>query len=136
VSGPTRVDPAGRADPGGRVDPAGRAIPASGATRAVLAIGSSVSVVCFAAALILEFLGRPEGGGSATDLGAVLRSVTALETWGWATLGTFAVIVSPVGAITATALEYARTGDRRTAWTAVGVLFVLGISLTVSLLSR
>lgn len=119
-----------------RVDPAGRTIPASRATRAVLAAGTAVSVACFAVAIALEFLGRPEGSGSATDLGAVLRSVLALETWGWATLGTFAVIVSPVGAIVATALEYARTGDRRTAWTAVGVLIVLGISLTVSLLSR
>jgi len=119
-----------------RVDPAGRIIPASRATRAVLAVGTGVSVACFAIALILEFLERPIGGASATDLGAVLRSAIALEPWGWATLGTFAVIASPVGAIAATALEYARTGDRRTAWTAVGVLVVLGVSLAVSLLSR
>lgn len=118
------------------LDPAGRAIPASRATRAVLAVGSAISVACFAIALVLEFLERPDGGGSATDPGAVLRSAIALEPWGWATLGTYAVIASPVAAIVATALEYARTGDRRTAWTAVGVLVVLGVSLAVSLLSR
>ena len=119
-----------------RVDPAGRVIPASRATRSALAVGTAVSIACFAMALSLEFLGRPAGGGSATDLGAVVRSVLALETWGWATLGTFAVIVTPVGAIITTALEYTRAGDRRTAWTAVAVLIVLGESLMVSLLSR
>ena len=92
----------------------------------MLAVGTAVSVACFAIALVLEFLGRPEGAGSATDLGAVLRSAVALETWGWATLGTFAVIASPVAAIVATALEYRAAGDRRTALTAVGVLAILG----------
>jgi uncharacterized membrane protein len=105
-------------------------------TRSALAVGTAVSVVCFAVALMLEFLGRPDGGGSATDLGAVARSTLALEPWGWATLGTFAVILSPVGAIVATGLEFARIGDRRTALTAVAVLVVLAVSLVVSLLSR
>jgi len=118
------------------VDPAGRPIAASRGTRAVLAVGTAVSVTCFVLALVLEFLGRPTGGGSATDLGAVLRSASALEAWGWATLGTYAVIMSPVAAIMATALEYLRAGDRRTAWTAAGVLVVLAVSLGVSLLSR
>ena len=132
MSGASRVDPAA----GPRVDPAGRVIPGSRATRAVLAAGTGVSVACFAIALLLEALGRPLGGGAATDLAAVLRSAAAFESWGWATLGTFAVIVSPVGAIVATAVEYARTGDRRTAWTAVGVLVVLAVSLVVSLIGR
>ena len=118
------------------LDPAGRPIAASRATRTVLALGTGVSVACFALALLLEFLGRPAGGGSATDPGAVLRSAIAMEAWGWATLGTYAVIASPVGAIVATALEYLRAGDRRTAWTATGVLVVLALSLVVSLLGR
>lgn len=105
-------------------------------TRAVLAVGTAVSVVCFSIAIILELLGRPDARGSATDLGAVARSAAAFEPWGWATLGTFAVILSPAGAIVATALEHAAIHDRRTALTAVAVLVVLGISLAVSLLSR
>lgn len=110
--------------------------PASRATRLVLAGGSAVSVVCFAVALLLEFVGRARGGGSATDIGAVVTSALALEPWGWATLGTFAVIVTPALAIVATGLEYAAIRDRRTAWTAVAVLVVLGVSLVVSLLAR
>lgn len=111
-------------------------VPASRSTRAVLAGGTAVSVACFAVALLLEFLGRARGGGSATDPAAVVASVLALEPWGWATLGTYAVIVTPALAIVATGLEYAAIRDRRTAWTAVAVLVVLGVSLAVSLLSR
>ena len=118
------------------VDPAGRPIAASRATRAVLAAGTGFSVTCFAVALVLEFLGRPTGSGSATDPGAVIRSVVALEPWGWATLGTYGVIVSPIAAVSATAWEYRRVGDHRTAWTAIGVLVVLAVSLAVALLSR
>ena len=118
------------------VDPAGRVIPDSRATRAVLTVGTAISVGCFAIALGLEFAGRSTASGSATDLGAVGRSVLALEPWGWATLGTFGVIASPIAAIAATAVEYLRAGDRRTAWTAVGVLVVLALSLVVALLSR
>jgi len=118
------------------VDPAGRPIAASRATRAALAVGTGVSVACFALALALEILGRPTGGGSATDLDAVLGSASAMQAWGWATLGTYAVIVSPVAAIVATTVEYLRAGDRRTAWTAGGVLAVLAVSLAVSLLNR
>ena len=110
--------------------------PASRATRLVLAGGTTVSVVCFAVALLLDFVGRSRGGGSATDLGAVVSSALALQPWGWATLGTFAVIVTPALAIVATGLEYAAIHDRRTAWTAVAVLVVLGVSLAVSLLAR
>lgn len=105
-------------------------------TRAVLAVGTAVSVVCFSVAIVLELLGHPDARGSATDLGAVFRSATALEPWGWATLGTFAVILSPAGAIVATAFEHAAIHDRRTALTSVAVLVVLGVSLVVSLLSR
>ncbi len=121
-------------DPGSAVGPAIR--PASRSTRLALAGGTAVSVTCFAAALILEFLGRPTSGGSATDLAAVIASALAFEPWGWATLGTYAVIVTPALAIVATGLEYAAIRDRRTGWTAVAVLLVLGVSLVVSLLSR
>jgi hypothetical protein len=116
--------------------PAARPVPASRATRAALATGTGAAIACFAVALLLQALGRPEGGGSAVDLPAVLGSAIALEAWGWATLGTFAVIVAPVAAIGATGVEYARAGDRRTAWTAAGVLGVLAVSLLVSLLDR
>ena len=125
VSGPTPAPP-----------PPAATVPASRSTRLVMAGGTAVSVVCFAMALVLEFLGRPTGGGSATDPAAVASSVLALEPWGWATLGTYAVIVTPALAIVATGLEYAAIRDRRTAWTAVAVLVILGVSLVVSLLSR
>jgi uncharacterized membrane protein len=95
-----------------------------------------VSVACFAVALALEFLERPTGGGEALDLGAVVASALAFERWGWATLGLFAVIVSPVAAMVATAAEYALAGDRRTFLTALLVLAVLGVSLVVSLAAR
>lgn len=115
--------------------PATRPVAGSRGTRAVLAIGTAASVACFAIALVLEFAGRPIGGGSATDLAAVARSTLALEAWGWATLGTFAVIAAPVAAIVATALEFLAIGDRRTAVTAGGVLVVLGTGLVLALVS-
>jgi uncharacterized membrane protein len=106
------------------------------ATRAVLAVGTVVSVACFMVALALEFLERPTGGGEALDLGAVVASALAFERWGWATLGVFAVIVSPIAAVAATAAEYALVGDRRTFLTALLVLAVLALSLLVSLAAR
>lgn len=122
--------------PGQAPSPTAAPVPASRSTRLVLAGGTAVSVACFAIALLLEFLGRPRGGGSTTDPAAVLASLVALEPWGWATLGTYAVIVTPALAIVATGLEYAAIRDRRTAWTAVAVLVILGVSLAVALLSR
>ncbi len=110
--------------------------PGSRATRLSLAVGTTLSVVCFGVALALAFAGRPEGGGPMADLGAVIASAAALESWGWATLGTYAVIASPVAAIATTALEHARVHDRRTAWTAAAVLGILGASLAISLLGR
>ena len=56
------------------MEPRAAARPASRSTRLVLAGGTAVSVACFAVALILEFLGRPTGGGSTTDPAAVAAS--------------------------------------------------------------
>jgi hypothetical protein len=110
-----------------------RPVAASTATRAVLAIGTGASVVCFVIALVLESIGRPTGGGSAFDFPAVFRSAAGPDVWGWATLGTFAVILTPAAALVATAWEYRRVADVRTSALAVGVLVILGIGLIVAL---
>ena len=116
--------------------PVTRPVPPSRLTRAALATGTAVAVACFAVALVLDALGRSGGGGTETDVAAVLGSVARLEAWGWATLGTFAVIVTPAAALVATAIEYRGARDGRTSLAAAGVLAILGISLVLSLVGR
>jgi hypothetical protein len=110
-----------------------RPVADSTATRATLAVGIGVSVVCFVVAMALEFAGRPAGGGGGFDLPAVVRSAAGLEVWGWATLGTFAVILTPAAVLVATAWEYRVIGDRRTALTACAVLLILACGLALAL---
>ena len=103
-------------------------------TSTTLTAGAVISGACLVVAILLELLGRPRGAGQMTDVAAVARSVAALESWGWSALGVAVMIGTPAVALVATALEYAAAHDRRTAWTAVAVLGVLGISLAVALL--
>ena len=103
-------------------------------TSTTLTAGAVSSGACLGVAILLELLGRPRGVGQMTDVAAVARSVAALESWGWSALGVAVMIGTPAVALVATALEYAAAHDRRTAWTAVAVLGVLGISLAVALL--
>jgi len=114
--------------------PAAPATPGYAATRAVLRAGTIVSAAAFGIALGLRIAGNPAGDGDAFDPGAVVTAILALDPWGWATLGVFAVIATPVLAIAATGHEHRVAGDRRTALLALGVLGVLGISLVVALL--
>ncbi|MFO1540078.1 MAG: DUF1634 domain-containing protein [Chloroflexota bacterium] len=120
--------------PSGARPAAQRPAPGHRATRAVLRAGTIVSAAAFAGALALRIAGRPTGDGDALDPGAVLAAIIALDPWGWATLGVFAVIVTPVLAIAATGHEHRVAGDRRTALLALAVLGVLGLSLAVALL--
>jgi uncharacterized membrane protein len=84
-------------------------------------------------ALILDLVGRTGVHGDPSDLGALVRSVWSLEPWGWATLGTLAVIVTPAVGLLATMLEYRSVADRRTALLAALVLGILGVSLVLAL---
>jgi hypothetical protein len=110
-----------------------RAVAGSTATRAALAVGTAVSVACFLATLLLESTGRPRGGGSGLDPVEVVRSAASLEAWGWATLGTYAVILTPALALAMTAWEYLAVEDRRTAAIALAILAILGAGLIVAL---
>lgn len=105
-----------------------------GATRLVLRAGVLVSAAAFAIAMLLRVAGRAAGDGDAFDPGAVLAACLALDPWGWATLGVFAVIATPVLAIAATGHEHRVAGDRRTALLSLVVLGVLALSLAVALL--
>lgn len=112
----------------------GPAVPRAAGTRATsaaLTIGSLVSAGCFLVAIALEVLGRPATAGDMLDMRAVIRSITAPEPWGWATLGVVIVIVTPAVGLLATVLEYR---GRREAWLALGVLGILAVSLGVAFL--
>ncbi len=102
------------------------------ATSVVLTGGSLVSAFCFLVAIVLEIAGRSTTGGDVLDLGAVFRSMAVPEPWGWATAGVTVVIVTPAAGLVSTAAEFR---GRREAWLAIAVLSILGVSLTVALLS-
>jgi energy-converting hydrogenase Eha subunit A len=71
--------------------------------------------------------------GAETDPGAVVRAVTGLQPWGWATIGAFALVPTPAVALITTALEYRMVGDTRTVAAALSVLGVLAAGLLVAL---
>ena len=50
---------------------------------------------------------RRAGAGEMTDLAAVFEGLLALTPWAWATLGTYAVVLTPVVGLLVTAWEYA-----------------------------
>ncbi|MDQ3554343.1 MAG: hypothetical protein M3395_08040, partial [Chloroflexota bacterium] len=101
------------------------------ATSAVLTVGSLLSAGCFLVAIVLEIAGRSTNGGDVLDIGAVFRSMTVPEPWGWATAGLAVVIVTPAVSLVATAVEYRGC---REAWLALGVLGILAASLGIALL--
>ncbi len=92
-----------------------------------------VAAACFAVALAAEFVGRDIGSGEMTDVNAVIEGSLALTPWAWATLGVYAVVVTPVVGLVVTAWEYASVGDRRTVWTAMLVLAILTVSAVVAI---
>jgi uncharacterized membrane protein len=96
--------------------------------------GVVVSAACFLLAGAAEALGVTSRPGDMTDIGVVLRGSLSLDPWAWASLGTFAVILTPAIALLVTAWEYATIADRRSVLLALVVLAVLSVSATVALL--
>ena len=104
------------------------------ATSATLTGGVFAAGVFFAVAMILELLGTEPGSGEMTDISAVLDGLVALTPWAWATLGAYAVVVTPVVGLIVTAREYWTVDDRRTVLLAVAVIAVLAVSAVVAIL--
>jgi hypothetical protein len=103
-------------------------------TRRGLSIGTGTAALCFVIALLLDMAGRSGDHGDPTDVAGLVASIARLEAWGWATLGTLAVILTPAASLVATALEYRSVADRRTMLAAVAVLGVLAFSGALALL--
>lgn len=99
-----------------------------------LTAGAAFAAVCFVVALVGEQLGLDGAAGEMTDVAAVLQGLPALSPWAWASLGTYAVVVTPAVGIGITAWEYAEVRDRRTVLLAIAVLSVLAISLIASVI--
>ena len=96
--------------------------------------GVLTAAIRFVVAGAVEVAGADPGSGEMIDLAAVFEGLLAFTPWAWATLGTYAVLLTPVAGLLVTAWEYASVGDRRTVLTAVAVLVVLGISALVAIL--
>jgi uncharacterized membrane protein len=103
-------------------------------TSATLSLGVAVSAACFIVAAVAEVLGISRRDAAMTDLDALLEGAQALDPWALASLGTYAVILTPAAALLATAWEYATISDRRTVLLALAVLTVLGASVLVAVL--
>jgi len=103
-------------------------------TSAALTSGVAVAAACFVVALLAEITGTEPGAGEMTDLRAVLDGLLTLTPWAWATLGVYAVVVTPVVGLVVTAWEYASVGDRRTMRLAIAVIAVLATSAVVAIL--
>lgn len=110
-------------------------VPAPGhLTSVVLSAGVALAAFCFAVSLVLEIAGIEAGTGEMTDLPAVLEGLAAIVPWAWAAVGTYAIVLTPVAGLVATAWEYAEVSDRRTVLLAFAVLGVLATSAVVSIL--
>lgn len=103
-------------------------------TSAVLTVGVTVAAVCFAIALVTELAGVEPGSGQMTDVGAISGGLLVMMPWAWATLGAYAVILTPILGLLATAWEYASIADRRTVLLAVTVLAILAASVVIAIL--
>jgi uncharacterized membrane protein len=103
-------------------------------TSAVLSLGVAVSAACFVLAGVADLLGMTRREASMTDVASLLEGLRALDPWALASLGCYAVVVTPAVALLATAWEYASIADRRATLLALAVLGVLAISVLVALL--
>jgi uncharacterized membrane protein len=100
----------------------------------VLSLGVAVSAACFVLAGVADLLGMSRHVASMTDVAALLDGLRALDPWALASLGCYAVVVTPAVALLATAGEYASIADRRATLLALAVLGVLAISVLVAVL--
>ena len=103
-------------------------------TSAALTGGVLVAAFFFGVAVLAEIAGVEPGVGEMTDLRAVGEGLFALTPWAWATMGTYAVVLTPAVGLVVTAWEYATVSDRRTVALALAVLAVLAISAVVAIL--
>ena len=103
-------------------------------TSVVISAGAGLSAACFLLAGAAEALGMMAQPGDMTDVGVLLERSLSLDPWAWASLGTFAVILTPVVALLVTAWEYFTVRDRRSVLLALAVLAVLSVSAMVALL--
>lgn len=103
-------------------------------TSAALTIGVVVAAVCFTIAFAAEVAGVEPGSGEMTDASTVIEGLGMLTPWAWATLGSYAVLVTPVVGLVITAWEYSTISDRRMVFVAVAVVAVLASSAVVSIL--
>lgn len=103
-------------------------------TSAALTGGVLVAAFCFVLAVAAEVVGIDPGSGEMTDLAAVLDGLVSLTPWAWATAGAYAIVLTPVAGLLATAWEYSTISDRRSVWLAVAVIGVLAVSASVALL--
>jgi uncharacterized membrane protein len=103
-------------------------------TSATITAGVIVAATCFIIAGIAEVAGVQSGSGTMTDLGAVFDGLLTFTPWAWATLGTYAVLATPVIGLVVTAYEYATISDRRTVLMALAVFVVLMASVVIAVL--
>jgi hypothetical protein len=103
-------------------------------TSAVITAGALVAAMLYGVAVLAEIAGVAPGDGEMTDMVAVVDGLSSLTPWAWATLGTYAVILTPVVGLVVTASEYARVGDRRTVALALAVIAILATSAVVAIL--
>ncbi len=103
-------------------------------TSATLTAGVTVAAVCFSIALLAEVVGIPPGSDDMTDLGAVFEGLLRITPWAWATLGAYAIVMTPALGLLVTAWEYASVSDRRTVVLAFAVLIVLAGSAIIAIL--
>ncbi|RKY15379.1 MAG: hypothetical protein DRQ55_19625 [Planctomycetota bacterium] len=103
-------------------------------TSAAITSGVAVATICFMVAILAEIAGTEPGAGEMTDLRAVYDGLLTLTPWAWATLGVYAVVVTPVVGLVVTAWEYSSVGDRRTMGLAIAVIAVLATSAIVAIL--
>jgi uncharacterized membrane protein len=103
-------------------------------TSATITAGVVVAAICFGVALMAEIAGVEPGLGEMTDLGAVFDGLLTFTPWAWATLGSYAVVLTPVIGLLVTAYEYATISERRTVLLALAVVAVLVTSATIAVL--
>ncbi len=103
-------------------------------TSAALTGGALLAAACFVVALAAELAGSAPGSGSMTDFAAVIDGLLTFTPWAWATLGVYAVVVTPLLGLIVTAGEYSSVGDRRSVGLAVAVIAVLVIGAIISIL--
>jgi uncharacterized membrane protein len=103
-------------------------------TSAALSVGVVITATCFLVALGSEFAGNDSLTGDMTDVAAVIDGILSFAPWAWASLGTYAIVLTPVLGLFMTAYEYAAIADRRTMWLAVAVLATLAVSVAAAIL--